>query len=208
MANPSLEVEGGLGAVVCGVDEVGRGCLAGPVVAAAVVVPPACAALLAGVRDSKALSHERRVALDAVIRAHCQVGLGEASVEEVDRLDVLRATFLAMTRAVGALPSRPDHALIDGNRVPPRLGVPATALVRGDARSLSVAAASIVAKVARDAAMARLDAGTPGYGWADNAGYGTAAHLEALGRLGVSPHHRRTFGGVRELLSPQGAFAF
>ncbi len=206
--SPSLEVESGLGAVVCGVDEVGRGCLAGPVVAAAVVVPPELAGLLAGVRDSKALPHGRRVALDAVIRTHCQVGLGQASVEEVDRLDVLRATFLAMSRAVHALPVRPDHALIDGNRVPPRLGLPATALVRGDARSLSVAAASVVAKVSRDAAMAALDVKVPGYGWADNAGYGTAAHLEALARLGVTPHHRRTFGGVRELLAPQAAFAF
>ncbi len=210
--SPDLSLERAQPGTVCGIDEVGRGCLAGCVTAAAVVIPPGAEAALAGVRDSKALSASRREELLAVISGTCLVGIGHADVAEVDALNILQATFLAMTRAAAALPVRPDRALVDGNRVPPRLGIPALAVVKGDARSLSIAAASVVAKVTRDRIMRELDAAFPGYGWSDNAGYGAPAHIAGLSRIGVSPHHRRTFRGVRELLEPalpvQGGFAF
>ena len=185
-----------MGGVVCGVDEVGRGCLAGPVFAAAVVVPPGAARQLAGVRDSKALTRSAREAMREAILSCCIVGIGQASVEEVTRLNVLRATFLAMARAVAALPTRPDAVLVDGNRVPDGLGIPARAVIGADARCLSVAAASIIAKVERDELMESLDRDFPGYGWAANAGYGTPSHLGALAVLGPTVHHRMTFAGV------------
>jgi ribonuclease HII len=188
---------GGAGPVA-GVDEVGRGPLAGPVVAAAVVfgdAPPP-----AGIDDSKRLSAATRLRLATEIRAVAAVGVGIAEVAEIDALNILRASHLAMRRALGALPLRPGHALIDGNLIPEGLGCGATAVVGGDARSVSIAAASIVAKVARDAIMAELDRLHPGYGWAANAGYPTAAHRAALGRLGITPHHRRSFGPVHKML--------
>jgi ribonuclease HII len=126
--------------------------------------------------------------------------LGRAEVAEIDRLNILHAAMLAMTRAVAALPHAPAHALIDGNRVPDGLPCPGQAVVDGDARSLSIAAASILAKVARDREMAELDARHPGYGWAANAGYGTQQHRDALLRLGVTEHHRRSFKPVQEAL--------
>lgn len=183
---------------VAGVDEAGRGPLAGPVLAAAVVLDPAH--IPPGLADSKALTPARRAALAVLIRETAAVGLGAASVEEIDRLDILRASHLAMRRAVEALPLDPDHALIDGPFVPGGLPCPATALIRGDALSLSVAAASIVAKVARDAIMAGLARDCPGYGWERNMGYPTPGHRAALIRLGVTPHHRRTFAPVHNIL--------
>ena len=187
---------------VAGVDEAGRGPLAGPVVSAAVVLPAEGlpAALAAAIDDSKALTARRREASLPRIRECCAVGVGIGEVEEIDRLNVLQATFLSMRRALEALPNTPDFALVDGNRLPKGLPCPARAVVKGDSRSLSIAAASIVAKVTRDRIMADLADRHPGYGWDRNAGYGTAQHLAALRDLGVSPHHRRSFAPVSERL--------
>jgi len=198
---PDLTTEvafGGSGATICGVDEAGRGPWAGPVVAAAVVldrgnIPP-------GLNDSKKLTPRRRAALFDAIRASASVGVGIASVEEIDALNILRANDLAMLRAVEALDPAPDGALIDGNRVPSGLPCRAQALVGGDGRSLSVAAASIIAKVTRDRIMAGLAQTHPGYGWQSNQGYGTAQHRAALARLGVTPHHRRSFRPIHNIL--------
>ncbi len=198
---PDFSQEIALGAestTICGVDEAGRGPLAGPVVACAVVLDRA--APPAGLADSKRLSPARRAALAETIRASAAVGVGVATVAEIDALNILHAAELAMRRAVEALARPPGAALIDGNRVPPGLPCPARALVGGDARSLSVAAASIVAKVTRDALMDRLAETHPGYGWETNRGYGTRAHLAALARLGVTPAHRRSFAPVHKIL--------
>jgi ribonuclease HII len=188
--------------LVVGVDEVGRGPLAGPVVACALALDPARvpADLLARLRDSKTLSRESREAIAAGLRATAVHALGRAEVAEIDRLNILHAAMLAMTRAVAALPQVPAHALIDGNRVPDGLPCPGEAVVDGDARVLSIAGASILAKVARDREMADLDARHPGYGWAANAGYATRQHRDALLTLGVTAHHRRSFKPVREAL--------
>ena len=183
---------------VAGVDEVGRGPLAGPVMAAAVILDPA--RVPEGLADSKRLSPALREALAAALRACAEVSVAEASVEEIDALNVWGATALAMARAVAAL--APDHALIDGALVPRGLPCPAEAVVRGDARSASIAAASIAAKVARDARMAALAQHDPRYGWATNMGYPTALHHAALRQHGITPHHRRSFRPIREMLCP------
>lgn len=153
-----------------------------------------------GLADSKALTAARRRALAREIVALAEVGLAHASVAEIDALNIQGATHLAMRRAIAALPRQPDHLLIDGNRLPRDLPCGAEAVVKGDARVLSIAAASIVAKVARDAVMVDLAQQHPGYGWERNAGYPTAAHLAALLDLGVSPHHRRSFRPVHYIL--------
>lgn len=185
--------------LVAGVDEVGRGPLCGPVVTAAVILDPARPIL--GLNDSKKLSEARRERLFDEIRekalAWC---IGRAEVEEIDRLNILQATFLAMQRAVAGLAVRPGLALIDGNRCPV-LEVPAAPVVQGDGRVPAIAAASILAKVSRDREMAALDALYPGYGMAGHKGYPTPAHLEALRRLGPTPIHRRSFAPVRALLA-------
>ena len=186
--------------LVAGVDEVGRGPLAGPVGVAAVILDPDDPP--EGVDDSKALSAARREALSELIFAKAaSVAIAFASVAEIDALNIRGATLLAMARAVAALSPRADFALIDGRDAPPGLCCPARAIVGGDGRSMSIAAASIVAKVARDALMARLDGECPGYGFAAHAGYCTRAHLEALARLGPTPFHRRSFRpkGLAEL---------
>jgi ribonuclease HII len=201
--SPDLSHETALGGRVAGVDEAGRGPLAGPVSAAAVVLDPA--ALPAGLDDSKTLSAARRAALFDAIHARAEVSLGWASVEEIDRLNIRCAALLAMRRAVEGLARRPDAALIDGNACPDGLPCRGVTLVRGDALSLSVAAASIIAKVARDRAMRRLAEACPGYGWEVNAGYPTAAHRAALQHLGVSPHHRRSFRPVHNILLSGGS---
>jgi ribonuclease HII len=182
---------------VAGVDEVGRGPLAGPVTAAAVILDPAC--IPPGLRDSKKLTARRRVALAADIHATAEVSIAHCSVAEIDRLNILRAAHLAMCRAVSGLDAV-EHALIDGNSLPDGLPCAAQAVVRGDARCLSIAAASIVAKVCRDALMVDLAQQHPGYGWDSNAGYGSRAHLQALRDIGVSPHHRRSFKPVHNIL--------
>jgi ribonuclease HII len=198
---PDFSLETALGGVVVGIDEVGRGPLAGPVIAAAVILDPARP--LAGLDDSKRLSARRREALAAQLEETALIGLGRAEIEDIDRINILQATFLAMRRAfdaVALLAGRPiDHALIDGPHCP-ALPCPAHPVIGGDGRSLSIAAASVVAKVHRDALMARLAEAFPGYGWESNAGYGTKVHLEALARLGPTPHHRRSFAPVARLL--------
>ena len=187
---------------IAGVDEVGRGPLAGPVVAAAVILDPV--RIPPGLHDSKSLSARARERAAILIRESAQVGLGEASVEEIEELNILRATHLAMARAVAALPVRPDHALVDGVHLPPNLPCPASGLVRGDSRSLSIAAASIVAKVWRDGIMVTLAQQHPGYGWETNMGYGSKSHMAALQAEGPTPHHRRTFAPVHKLLWQEG----
>lgn len=178
---------------VAGIDEVGRGPLAGPVVAAAVILPPDPPK---GLKDSKKLTPAARFRLDREIRATSEVAIALASVEEIDRLNILGATMLAMRRAVDRLARLPEAALVDGNRLPD-LPCPARAIVKGDARVPAIAAASIVAKEARDGLMRALALAHPGYGWERNAGYGTPAHLDGLTRLGPTPHHRRSFAPVR-----------
>ena len=189
------------GGLIAGVDEAGRGPLAGPVVAAAVCFPGL--ALPSAVRglidDSKKLSPVLRETAYAAILETGLVATGEASVAEIDRLNILRATMAAMQRAVAALAVPPCAVLVDGNRAPD-LPCPAHPLVRGDTLSLSIAAASIVAKVTRDRIMVRLAVDYPGYGWERNAGYGVAAHRAALATLGPTPHHRCSFAPVRDSL--------
>ncbi len=178
---------------VAGVDEVGRGPLAGPVCVAAVIFA-ADARLIEGVDDSKKLGRAAREALaPLIVERALAVAIAFAPPDEIDRVNIRQATLLAMTRAVAGLAVRPDFALIDGRDVPPGLLCSARAMVRGDALSFSIAAASIVAKVARDRMMTRLDAHYPGYGFAAHAGYGTRAHRVALTALGPCPAHRRTF---------------
>lgn len=183
--------------VIAGVDEVGRGPLAGPVTAAAVVLDTS--RLPEGLNDSKKLGLAQRERLFEAIIQSAQVSVGHASVEEIDELNILYASHLAMERAVAGL-GAVCHALIDGNMIPKRIGCPATALIKGDARCLSIAAASIVAKVTRDRIMVDLAQQYPGYGWEKNAGYPTAAHREALKRLGATPYHRRSFKPVHNML--------
>ena len=198
---PDFSHERRHGGRVAGVDEVGRGPLAGPVVAAAVVFPQGVNRRLGKLLDdSKKLTPEaRQLAFAALRRAHLvEIGIGAASVAEIERLNILHAAMLAMRRAVARLPAPPDVAIVDGN-YPPHLPCPVHCVVGGDAASFSIAAASIVAKVVRDRAMARLALRWPGYGWDANAGYGTAAHREALCRLGPTRHHRAAFGTVRQL---------
>jgi len=195
---PDYSHERALGGRVAGVDEAGRGPLAGPVSAAAVVLNPDD--IPEGLNDSKKLSAVKREALFDVIHDKADVSLAWASVEEIDRLNIRAASLLAMRRAVDGLSQKPDAALIDGNACPEGLCCTGHTLVKGDARSLSIAAASIIAKVARDRVMDQLDSAFPGYGWAGNAGYPTAAHLQALQHLGVTPHHRRSFRPVHNIL--------
>lgn len=183
---------------IAGVDEVGRGPLAGPVTAAAVVLDPK--AIPDGLNDSKKLTEKRRAVLAAELHRCAEVAVVHVSVEDIDDLNILHASLAGMVRAVAELRVAPDHVLVDGNKIPPGLASPATAIVKGDARSLSIAAASIVAKVARDTLMAKLATEFPGYGWDRNAGYPTKMHLQALQDLGVTPHHRRSFAPIRNIL--------
>ena len=197
---PDFSHETNLSAAGCtaiaGVDEVGRGPLAGPVTAAAVILDPN--ALPDGLNDSKVLSAKRRVALAEEIEASARLAIVHLPPDQIDRLNILRASHVAMVQAVAAIGA--DHALIDGNTIPLGLPCAATPLVKGDGRSLSIAAASIVAKVARDRIMVDLAQQHPGYGWETNMGYGAPVHLKALQELGVTPHHRRSFKPVRNML--------
>jgi ribonuclease HII len=193
------------GVIVCGVDEVGRGPLAGPVMAAAAIIPPEGLpdAVAARVNDSKKLSERQREDLFPTLAALCPHAVAEASVAEIDSLNILRATLLAMRRAVEALPQPAGFALIDGNKMP-LLPCPGRTIVKGDAHSLSIAVASILAKVTRDRFMKKIAADFPVYGWAENAGYPTAAHRAALERFGVTPWHRRSFGPVAKVVGHSG----
>lgn len=198
---PDFLIEQGLGFDrIAGVDEVGRGPWAGPVTAAAVILR--ADAVPEGLNDSKKLTEPRRDALAALIFEVAEVGIGSASVEEIDAMNILQASHLAMRRAVSALTLTPDYALIDGNRVPAGLPCHGHALVKGDARSASIAAASIVAKVHRDRLMTDLAEAYPHYGWETNRGYGTEKHRMGLFCHGVTPHHRRSFKPIHNMLYP------
>ena len=183
---------------IAGVDEVGRGPLCGPVTAAAVILNPDN--IPDGLNDSKKLGTAKREYLFDAIMGSARVGIGHASVQEIDQVNILQASHLAMMRAIEELGGDVDYVLIDGNRAPKALTLPHECLVKGDARSCSIAAASIVAKITRDRIMSALDAEFPGYGWAKNAGYPTKEHLEALRELGVTPHHRCSFKPVHNIL--------
>lgn len=189
-------------ACIAGVDEAGRGPWAGPVVAGAVILnsDDLPASLHEGLDDSKKLSALKRDTLFNILLENAVVGVGQASVAEIDQINILQATFLAMARALENLPSKPDFALIDGNKVPP-LPIPAEAIVKGDGRSLSIAAASIIAKVTRDRLMVELAHKHPGYAWEKNKGYGTKAHIEGLERLGVTENHRKSYKPIINMLS-------
>ncbi|WP_127115775.1 ribonuclease HII [Shimia sediminis] len=183
---------------IAGVDEVGRGPIAGPVTAAAVVLDPAN--IPEGLNDSKVLSAKKREALYDVIFDVADVSIAHATVDEIDDINILRASHLAMERAVAGLSSPPDHLLIDGNMIPRGLTLSSEAIVKGDSKSVSISAASIVAKICRDRLMWDLAQQFPGYGWETNAGYPSKSHKAALQNLGVTPHHRRSFKPVHNIL--------
>ncbi|TZG28818.1 ribonuclease HII [Sphingomonas montanisoli] len=195
MPGPSFELEIAHPMPLAGVDEAGRGPLAGPVVAAAVILDRDC--VPEGINDSKKLNAEARARLCAEIMACARVGVGIASVEEIDEINILWASMLAMERAVAALSVAPAMILVDGNRCP-KWSYRSVAVVSGDALCLSIAAASIIAKEERDRIMIEHDAIHPGYGWSSNKGYGTPAHLDGLRRLGPTPLHRRSFAPVAQ----------
>jgi ribonuclease HII len=194
---PDFVIEDGCRGVICGVDEAGRGPLAGPVVAAAVILDRGCftAELRERLDDSKVLSREVREACYAALLSCARIGIGAASVREIDRINILRASLLAMARAVAALGVAADIALVDG-KIPPNLPCPVRTVVRGDALSFSIAAASVVAKVTRDRIMRALGRIYPDYGWETNVGYTTRGHTKAIERVGLTPHHRRSFAPV------------
>ena len=186
---------------VAGVDEVGRGCLFGPVVAAAVILPPAAIAPLAalGVTDSKRLNAKRRAVLYDEILNHAEGHIGLSSVREIDRINILQASLLAMKRAIARFPIPPTLCLVDGNRAIPNLEIPQQTVIKGDQVELAIAAASIVAKVWRDRLIVRLDQKFPGYDLASNKGYGSKAHRAAIQSLGITPQHRRSFSPCQQL---------
>lgn len=200
---PNFSLEQGIAGIVAGIDEAGRGPWAGPVVAGAAVLDRNSLerALVIGLDDSKALTPARRDTLfeQLTTSSAATVSVGVASVEEIDTLNILQATFLAMSRALENLSLSVDLALVDGNRAP-KLSCPVKTVIKGDSRSLSIAAGSIMAKVTRDRMMGTLAVEFPGYGWETNQGYGTAAHREGLDRLGVTPHHRRSYAPIRAAL--------
>ncbi|MGI9392572.1 MAG: ribonuclease HII [Parvibaculales bacterium] len=183
---------------IAGIDEVGRGPLAGPVIAAACVLPPYAEQL--DIRDSKKLGEKKREALAEELRSISEWGIGEASPSEIEELNILQASLLAMKRAIFALPSLPKYVLIDGNHIPD-ISIPARAIIKGDDRSLTIAAASIIAKTHRDKLMKKLAEKYPQYGWETNSGYPTRQHQEAVKKYGVTRHHRRSFAPIRNILS-------
>ena len=188
-------------ALVCGVDEAGRGPLCGPVYAAAVILSPDRP--IDGLNDSKKLTEAKREALFDVICEQAEAyGIGFATVEEIEQYNILQATFLAMRRAVAALQKTPDFVLVDGNQIPVGMDLPLRTVVKGDALSASIAAASILAKVSRDRELLKLDEQYPQYGFAKHKGYGTAAHYEALRQFGPSPVHRMSF--LKKFLAAEG----
>ncbi|MEE2933762.1 MAG: ribonuclease HII [Pseudomonadota bacterium] len=199
---PDLSREISMGGRVAGIDEAGRGPWAGPVVAAAVVLHQSKMPdeLRFGIRDSKVISSAKREHLFSLLHLCAEIGVGRAEVTEIDDTNILSATFMAMKRALQALSISVDIALVDGNQAP-NLPCKVETLVKGDSLSLSIAAASIVAKVHRDREMAMLAKTFPGYGWEKNAGYGTKEHREALAKIGVTPHHRKTFSPVAKIIS-------
>ncbi len=183
---------------IAGVDEVGRGCLAGPVVAASVRLDPEN--IPQGLHDSKKLSAKKREQIYEAIMGAADVAIGMCSVEEIDDLNILNASLKAMERAVEGLSKEADFVLVDGNKIPAGFGLNAQAIIKGDSKSLSIAAASIVAKVYRDRLMSSLAHEYPDYGWEKNAGYGTKLHLQGLETAGVTPHHRTSFKPIKDRL--------
>ena len=199
---PTLNLERGFAGAVCGIDEVGMAPLAGPVVAAAVTLPPGPKPrALRGLNDSKLLSAEQRERFFDIIHRIAGVGVGVASVDEIDALNIYHANMRAMQRAFDALPQRPEFALVDGRAKPP-IDCAVETVVKGDRRSLSIAAASVVAKVTRDRLMHELAGLFPGYGWETNVGYGTDAHYLGLLRQGPTGHHRNSFAPLNSIFSP------
>lgn len=200
---PDFTLENQHSGLICGIDEAGRGPWAGPVTAAAVIFDQTTLSpeLAQSLNDSKQLSAKKREALIDQIKAESIWAVGEASVAEIDDLNILQATFLAMRRAVAGLSQQPDYALIDGNKLPPALSVPGHPVVKGDGLSCSIAAASIIAKVTRDQYMAKLAEEFPGYGWEKNAGYGVKAHQAGLKTQGITPHHRVSFKPIKAIIS-------
>lgn len=194
---PDLSIESGYSGIIVAIDEVGRGPWAGPVMAAAAIID--VSRIPDGINDSKKLTAAKRESLAAALMECARIEIGIASVEEIDQFNILQATKLAMCRAYDALGVEASIALIDGNQSP-KLPCPTRCIVKGDSISLSIAAASIVAKVTRDRYMAELAKEHPHYGWQTNAGYGTAAHQEGLRLHGVTAHHRRSFSPIRALL--------
>ena len=194
---PDLSLETLHGGGVAGVDEAGRGPWAGPVVAASVVLGSSM--VLDGINDSKKMSSKQRSAVYDQIMKHCQVGIGISGVAVIDQVNILEATKQAMCQAIDNLPQLPDTALIDGNQLP-ELPCQAKAIIKGDSKSLSIAAASIIAKVTRDRIMQELHKEYPYYGWERNAGYGTKEHQEGLRCYGITMHHRRSFRPIKALM--------
>ena len=200
--HPNLRFEQEAACLVCGVDEVGCAPLAGPVVAAAVILPDISLPrrLVRLINDSKIVPEPQREKIAAELPEYCTISFGEASVEEIDTLNIYHARMLAMCRAIAGLSMTPELALIDGNAKPKGVTCNVRTVVDGDAKCLSIAAASIVAKVMRDGYMRKLAEEFPGYGWETNVGYGTRDHRQAMKKLGLTPHHRRSFAPVRHLL--------
>ncbi|MEZ5813458.1 MAG: ribonuclease HII [Alphaproteobacteria bacterium] len=198
---PDFSLENEYCGPVCGLDEVGRGPLAGPVVAACVYIPQGCYTLpfIPEIKDSKKLSHGKLEELYALITQHCAWAVAEKSPAEIDEMNILQASLEAMKDALSALDKEFAHALVDGNKLP-RLPCPATAVVKGDSKSTSIAAASIVAKVTRDRMMKKLHEEHPHYGWDSNVGYPSKAHLEGIDAYGITEHHRKSFAPVKNFL--------
>jgi ribonuclease HII len=185
------------GRIECGVDEAGRGCLAGPVFAAAVILPESFSNEL--LNDSKQLTEKQRYALRPIIEAEAVAyAVGVVFPDEIDKINILNASFLAMTRAIEALNVKPEHLLIDGNRVKSKLLIPFTTIVKGDGKMMSIAAASVLAKTYRDDYMNKIAEEYPQYDWLENKGYPTAKHRDAIAQHGITPYHRLTFKGVKE----------
>lgn len=191
---------------ICGIDEAGRGPIAGPVSAAAVIIN--LVNIPTGINDSKKLSSKKRAKLYAEIKKTAYWGLGWADEREIERLNIRKATLLAMHRALKALPIQPDYALIDGRDIPDNLGCGAIPIIKGDARSLSIGAASIIAKHARDMFMYEKSFKYPLYGWEKNAGYPTKAHINAVERYGVTQHHRKSFAPIYNILNKKNISSF
>ena len=198
---PSLELEQSIEGPVCGLDEVGRGPLAGPVVAACVYIPEDAYALpfVPDIRDSKKLSHKKLEELYALITAHFDWAVAERSPQEIDEMNILQASLAAMAQSLEQIDITFAHALVDGNKLP-QMPCPATPIVKGDSKSVSIAAASIVAKVTRDRMMRQLHKAHPHYGWNTNVGYPSKAHLEGIDAHGITPHHRKSFAPVRNFI--------
>ncbi|MBR3872527.1 MAG: ribonuclease HII [Paludibacteraceae bacterium] len=185
------------GRIECGVDEAGRGCLAGPVFAAAVILPESFSNEL--LNDSKQLTERQRYALRPIIEAEAVAyAVGVVFPDEIDKINILNASFLAMTRAIEALDVKPEHLLIDGNRFKSKLLIPFTTIVKGDGKMMSIAAASVLAKTYRDDYMNKIAEEYPQYDWLENKGYPTAKHRNAIAQHGITPYHRLTFKGVKE----------